>query len=279
MKFLAAAGARFAIAGLALVLSAIPATAAIADSFTRPTAVFSHGVTVFEQQRQLAPKASLRYRVLAAGGHGAAVEVSLWMKGSAGRTMLQLGQDSSFNPTGLSAGQSIVAIPRGPAAQIAWRPDIRTQGLPPGSRRLGDLRLECLVDLKSGLNQLGDHDSCQPKNRKANCLEEMEDCLRGASLALLDQLNQFSRLQVEKSPYQTKPFHYLFIADQPVFSIQLAHGEQRLTLPAVWLYGSVLQPSPFFAWQYPREYLYSLPLDSADWPDDTLVIFDNMAKS
>ena len=42
-------------------------------------------------------------------------------------------------------------IPNRKAGTMTWRADVRTPGLPPDVRRLGDLRLECEVGMKAGL--------------------------------------------------------------------------------------------------------------------------------
>ncbi len=244
-----------------------------AHAANRPAAVFNHGVAVFEQQRELAPRASLRFRVL----HGGGGALTLWLKSPAGQMPLPLTPDSTFNPTALSDGQSIVAAPDNHAGPLAWRPDIRSPGLPPHSRRLGDLRLECLVDQQSGLNPQEPRANCLPPARQADCLEQMGDCLRGASLALLAQWHAMHRLQWARATGQPQPARYLFIAKHPLAAIQLAHGEHRLTLPAGWLHGGGAQNGA--SWPYPREYLYSLPLDAVEWPDDTLVTFGDAAKS
>ena len=239
----------------------------------RPAAVFAKARQTFEQNRQLAPQAALRYRVLPAKP-GAFV---LWQTGASGKNRLPLAADSSFASAALPDGYGVQLAP-GRNDSLVWRPDIRSPGLPDNARRLGDLRLECLVDAQSGLNPGGEAGLCEPGERKAACLDEVASCLRQASLALLGQMEQMGQLQVEASPYQSRPRHYLFVADRPLFSITLERGSQKLVLPTIWQYGSAITTSPYAAWPYPREYLYSLPLESADWPDDTRVIFEAMAK-
>ncbi|MEN2426658.1 hypothetical protein AA0N74_11485 [Chromobacterium vaccinii] len=260
---------------LAVLLSAASCadTPPASDIAVRPAAVFAKTRQAFERNQQLAPQAALRYRVFPARP----APFSLWQTGPAGKTRLPQSADAGFSAAALLDGYGVQAV-SGRSGGFAWRPDIRTPGLPDNARRLGDLRLECLVDAQGGLNPGGEAELCEPGERKAACLDEVASCLRQASLVLLGQMEQMGQLQVEAGPYQNRPRHYLFIADQPLFSITLEHGDQKLVLPAIWQYGSAITTSPYAAWPYPREYLYSLPLESADWPDDTRVIFETMAK-
>ncbi|QEL56871.1 hypothetical protein [Chromobacterium paludis] len=253
--------------GIACLLPATQAPAA-SDAASRQTDVFRQGLAVFRQQQALAPQAALRYRALPAEGLAAAGLPELLLSGG----KLPLAADASFDPAGIAAGQTLRAVSRH-GRRFAWRPDIRSPGVPAGARRLGDLRLECLVDAQSGLNPGAGN--CVPAGRKADCQDEPVSCLREASLMLLGQLRQTAQLDVPASPYQRKT-HYLFIAERPLFGITLSDGARQLALPTVWLYGSALDAGPFVSWPYPRQYLYSLPLESADWPDDTLVVFQAM---
>ena len=80
----------------------------------------------------------------------------------------------------------------------------------------------------------------------------------------------------EKNPYEQGRAQYLFIADKPVFSATLQEGGRQFTLPAIWLYGRAEPFTPFFQWPYPREYLYSVPLELGEWSDDALVVLEPM---
>ncbi|UTH76346.1 hypothetical protein [Chromobacterium sp. IIBBL 290-4] len=255
---------------LCCLLSAL-SHANVPDNNLRSADVFIKAQSAFAQQHALAPRAQLRYRVLAQG------QLTLTQTIGGAKNRVPLDERSSFSWPAPVAGQSLQAATKSGQAAL-WRPDIRSPDLPDGARRLGDLRLECVVDAQSGLNPASENSHCQPGARKPDCLNEMESCLREASLRLKKQVEQLGQLEIEPSPYQNRPPHYLFVADQPLFSITLRHGDKHLLLPAVWQYGSAITTSPFASWPYPREYLYSLPLESADWPDDTLVLFEPLEK-
>ncbi|WP_440028311.1 hypothetical protein [Chromobacterium amazonense] len=262
---------RFLWAWSICCLLSAQAQANIPDHNQRAADVFIKAQSAFEQHHALAPRAQQRYRLLAQG------PLTLTLTAGGAKSRVPLDERSSFAWPAPVAGQSLQAATK--SGQLAlWRPDIRSPDIPAGARRLGDLRLECAVDAQSGLNAASENSHCLPGSRKPDCLNELESCLREASLLLKKQLEQLGQLQIEASPYQNQPPHYLFVADQPLFSITLRHGDKHLQLPAVWQYGSAITTSPFASWPYPREYLYSLPLESADWPDDTVVLFEPLEK-
>jgi hypothetical protein len=92
---------------------------------------------------------------------------------------------------------------------LTWRAEIRTPGLPPGTRRLGDLRLECEVGMVAGLIS-----NYRPSviGYLANLFPEGADyCAR------------------------TEP-RYLFFADRPVWAVTLVSGARRETLPVDRMY-------------------------------------------
>ncbi|WP_342119095.1 hypothetical protein [Pseudoduganella sp. OTU4001] len=104
------------------------------------------GFEAFEKHQGLAPKAALRFKLLP----GPEVQRS--------GLELRLAGDSTSIPVPLDDELSF-SLPRDDAAAkddadlrtnrkrgaVRWSPDIRTPGLAPDTRRLGDIRLECLV--------------------------------------------------------------------------------------------------------------------------------------
>ncbi len=99
-----------------------------------------------------------------------------------------------------------------PADTMTWRADIRTAGLRPNTRRLGDLRLECQVGMRAGLV------SQDP--------------------GVLDLF--FSAVQSPASYCSEREVRYLFFAEQPIFSVALHYGERRQVMTAARLYAGVL---------------------------------------
>jgi hypothetical protein len=111
------------------------------------------GMDVFDKGRDLAPGAALRFRV--------------WPR-QAGVSMdglvLQIAGDRTNIPVPLAADQTFVVPRRADAVDdnavvkfnrkaksLAWRADIRSPGVPPNARRLGDLLLECKVAMAGDL--------------------------------------------------------------------------------------------------------------------------------
>jgi hypothetical protein len=95
------------------------------------------------------------------------------------------------------------------AGTVTWRAEIRTPGLPPNTRRLGDLRLECQVGMEAGLIS----------EKPPTFLER-----------LLDFFGDDPAYCHRPAPW------YLFFADRPIFSIALVHGDRREVLSVDVLY-------------------------------------------
>ena len=79
--------------------------------------------------------------------------VELEVAGDSIAIPLKVAPDQTFtlerNRTALKENAQV--IPNRKAGAMTWRADVRTPGLPPNVRRLGDLRLECAVGMKAGL--------------------------------------------------------------------------------------------------------------------------------
>ncbi|RLM48881.1 hypothetical protein DVK02_18545, partial [Halobellus sp. Atlit-31R] len=122
--------------------------------------------------------------------------------------------DNSFvlprNELALREDAAVVANRK--TTSMTWRAQIITPGLPPGTRRLGDMRLECLVGVEAGLVS----NSSPLFGWIANALTTPE--------------------QVCNSPNG----NYLFFAERPVFSVRLRAGDganaRVETLPFNMLY-------------------------------------------
>jgi len=140
------------------------------------------------------------------------------------------------------------------AQSMTWRTEIKTPGLPPGTRRLGDLRLECRVGMEAGLI-----------SNRSNIVGRMVQ-------ALLDTPAYCDR-QVPL---------YLFFADRPLFSVTLVAGPRREILSIDMLYAAASDDPklkdelPYCDCEVLVDRTYVLPLDDRSWPDDTLVEFEYM---
>lgn len=209
------------------------------------------GMDVFEKNRGLAPGASLRFKVLQR-------QAGVSMEGLA----LQIAGDHTSIPVPLDADQTFV-LPRSAAAvddkamvrfnrkekSLAWRADIRSPGVPPNARRLGDLLLECRVAMAGDLVAYVHH----PINMM---ITKMDDPCRSLSI------NMF------------------YFADRPVFSVTLISGGRRSVMPAAMLHGPSAPMMPGQEdWTFLRERVYMVKfkaLYEKEWPDDTLLQFDYM---
>src|SRR5207253_2892626 len=106
-------------------------------------------------------------------------------------------------------------------------------------RRLGDLRLECMVGIQAGL-------------------------VSNTSSALMQKL---SSLLTDPFRYcGQKDAQYLFFAERPIFSVTLAAGNRREVLPIDQLYASasddtgLAQDLPFCDCEVLLDRTYFLPL-------------------
>jgi hypothetical protein len=215
------------------------------------------GMDVFEQRHHLAPDASLRFKLLPRKRDTDMEHIDLRIVGDSFVTPVELAPDRTFTlERDVRALQEDASVrPNRKAGSMTWRAEIRTPGLPPDARRLGDLRLECEVGVEARLIS----------NRRRSLFAWLDDALtRG------------SRYCHDREP------RYLFFADRPLFGATLVAGERRQTIPVDRLYaGASRDPE----WKDDLRYCdcevlldrtYFLPLGDRSWPDDTLIQFDYM---
>jgi hypothetical protein len=211
------------------------------------------GMDLFEQKRSMAPDASLRFRLLPRL-HGTNMDgIELSIDADSFAIPVPVAPDHSFalerNQKALDEDASV--RPNRTARSMTWRADIRTPGLPPGTRRLGDLRLECLVGMEADL---------------------VSDSLPG--------IGQLVNLLLRASGYCSKPgVRYLFFAERPLFGVTLVHGARREILPVEQLYASASVAPVDLAHcdcQVLLDRTYFLPLGDSSWPDDTRIEFEFM---
>src|SRR5438309_5995734 len=217
------------------------------------------GMDLFTATHALAPKAELRYRVLPPERDADLQGVALAVLGDTVKQPVALAADGTFTlgRDAKALAENAVVTANRPADTMTWRADIRTPGLPPNTRRLGDLRLECQVGMRAGLV------SQYP--------------------GVLDLF--FSAVQSPASYCGEREVRYLYFAERPIFGVALHYGERRQEMTAARLYAGVLRgQTP----QSERRYCdcralldraYTLPLGDASWPDDTLVELEPMAAA
>lgn len=135
-------------------------------------------------------------------------------------------------------------------AHVTWHAHVVTPGLPAGTRRLGDLRLECRVATGTGF------------------VAHLPALLRGLHSSATAPCDGPGR-----SPH-------LFYADKPIFNVLLQDGVRRKSIAAADLYAGYRTAKE--AWmakcdcQDMLARSYSLPLWDRTWSDETLVRVEYM---
>jgi len=214
------------------------------------------GMDRFEKRRELAPAATLRFKLLPRHRDTDMRNVGLEIVGDSFALPVKVAPDHTFTlqrrPSALKENASV--RPDRKAGTMTWRAEVRTPGLPPDTRRLGDLRLECEVGMQAGLIS-------NPRP-----LFEWVGKLLGEGPEYCDRVDP----------------RYLFFAERPLFSVTLVSGERAEVLPIDWLYGGASRDPrwkddlPYCDCEVLVERTYLLPLGDASWPNDTLVEFEYM---
>ena len=214
------------------------------------------GMDLFERMHSLAPAASLRYKLLPRQPGTDMDRIELEVLGDTVAIPVRVAADHTFTleRDSKAAAENAAVTPNRRAQSMTWRVDIRTPGLPPNTRRLGDMRLECLVGNEAGLIS-------NPKPIIGH--------LARAFSSFVDYCNQ-------EEP------EYLFFADRPLFSVVMVNGLRRATLPVDRLYAGAsavadIKPDlPYCDCEVLLDRTYYLPLGDKTWPDDTLIEFEYM---
>lgn len=213
------------------------------------------GMDLFEQKRSLAPTASLRFKLLPRNRDTPMEGISLSVVGDSVYMPVRVAPDNTFalERSAQAIKEDALVIPDRKARTMTWRADIRTPGLPPNTRRLGDLRLECLVG--------------------------MEADLVSNARSIIDQM---IRAITDRGYCTQREPHYLFFADRPLWSVTLVHGSRREVLSVEHMYAGISRdPMTRMDLQYCDcevllDHTYYAPLGDPRWPDDTLLVFEYM---
>jgi len=214
------------------------------------------GMDLFDAQRSVAPNGTLRFRLLPRKPDTDMKSIEMEVIGSTVAFAVAVAPDATFtlerNPKAFDENAQV--IPNRKAQSMTWRSDIRTPGLPPDTRRLGDLRLECRVGMEAGL------------------ISNSSNIIGRLTQAVLDTPAYCDR----KAPL------YLFFADRPLFGVALRSGNRREVLSIDKLYASASDDPglkndlPYCDCEVLIDRTYVLPLGDKSWPDDTLVEFEYM---
>jgi len=255
-RSLLCAAAVLACSSAALAEEAVVVTA-VRDPVKKSYRKMLEGAALFKERRHLAPEATLRFRLLPREPDARMQGVELEVAADSLAIPLKVAPDHTFalEVSRVAAKENAQVMPNRRAGTMTWRADVRTPGLPADTRRLGDLRLECEVGMKSGLI-----------SRYPRGLFDVFDAL------FPDTPEYCSR---ERKP------RYLFFAERPLFGVTLVHGARREALPVAMLYRGASEDRE---WKKDRycdcsaviDRAYFVPLSDKSWPDDTRVELEYM---
>jgi hypothetical protein len=211
------------------------------------------GMERFEREHALAPQATLRFRLLPRSPNVNMQGITLKVVGDHISVPVPVLDDNSFvlprNEQALREDAAVIANRK--TTSMTWRAVVMTPGLPPGTRRLGDLRLECLVGMEAGLVS----NSSPLFGWISNALTSPEQVCNNAD------------------------GNFLFFSERPLFSVTLQAGPRSEILPFHMLYAGGEQTRdmlPFCDCQVLLDRTYYAPIWDRSWPDDTLVSFETM---
>jgi hypothetical protein len=117
------------------------------DPDWKPYRKMLDGMNAFDKFHALAPQAELKFILRPQKPDATIDDLKLRIVGDHSSIDIPIAADSSFSlPRDESAAQDDADLRlNAKKGLFRWRPHIETAGLPPGTRRLGDLRLECEV--------------------------------------------------------------------------------------------------------------------------------------
>lgn len=230
------------------------------DPVDKSYAKMVKGMDTFERRHELAPDATLRFKLLPRAPDAQMDGIVLKIVGDTFSMPVELAPDHTFalERNQQAIDESAAVIVNRKENSVTWRTEIRTPGLPYNVRRLGDLRLECHVGFAAGLLS---------KNMPViNLVGSVTHAVLGDSCSDVRS-------------------RYIFFADRPLFGVTLRHGARQevLSIDDMYVGLSFLHRSKFQLsfcdCQALVDHAYFLPLGDKSWPDDTLVELDYMAPA
>lgn len=214
------------------------------------------GMDLFEKERAMSPGASLRFKLLPRKRETDMSRIEMEVIGSTVAFEVPIAPDHTFTLVRdrKAYEENAQVIPNRKRQTMTWRTEIRTPGLPPNTRRLGDLRLECRVGMEAGL------------------VSNTTNFVGRLARVILDTPSYCDR----KDPL------YLFFSDKPLFSVTMVAGDRKEVLPANKLWAAASDDAgldndlPYCDCEVLVDRTYVLPLGDRSWPDDTRVEFEYM---
>ena len=248
--------ALFAVYGAALAQDDPVVVTALRNPVKKSYQKMLDGAEHFKERRQLAPNAALRFKLLPRKPDTKMAGIHLQVADDSRAVALKVAPDQTFTLEANAAAlkENAQVMPNRKAGTMTWRADVRTPGLPPNTRRLGDLRLECEVGMKSGL---------------------ISNYPRGFFGWLAELLRENPEYCHRAAP------RYLFFAERPIWSVTLVDGERREVLPVDMLFAGATKDPDWKKDQHCDcealfDHAYFVPLGDASWPDDTRVELEYM---
>ena len=209
------------------------------------------GMDMFEQMHGLAPQASLRYKLLPRKRETSLEGLTLHVVADRLDIPVTVGRDNTFALPRDRKAVDLDALVRSErrAGSLTWRVDVRTPGVPADTRRLGDLRLECLVGKESGL------------------VSEYPGLV-----------GWFIRLENPRTFCKDPRQRYLFFAERPLFGVTLVSGSRRepISIKALYAGNTPKGDMQYCDCSVLADRAYVLPLGETSWPDDTRVELEYM---
>jgi hypothetical protein len=213
------------------------------------------GMDLFEQRRSLAPNASLRFKLLPRSRDTMMERIALSIVGEKVDIPVAVAPDNTFalERSQRALDDDAAVIPNRRASSLTWRADVRTPGLPPNTRRLGDLRLECLVGMEA-------------------------DLVSGSGSVV----EQIARAIADHGYCEQRMPEYFFFAERPLWSVTLAHGSRREILSIDHMYAGMSREIMtsndlrYCDCVVLLDRTYYAPLGDRTWPDDTLLELEFM---
>ena len=213
---------------------------------------------LFERRHALAPNASLRFKLLPRRRETNMEGIALTIVGERLAIPVPVAADNTFvlERSQQALKEDAVVSPNRQARTMTWRTDIRTPGLPSNTRRLGDLRLECLV------------------GEEADLISNVRPFF-----------GEIARLIRSSGYCEDREPHYLFFADRPLWSVTLVHGNRKEVMSVDSMYAGITrEPMTASDLQYCDcevliDRTYYAPLGDRSWPDDTLLFFEYIDDS
>ncbi|MYN19536.1 hypothetical protein GTP81_22595 [Rugamonas sp. FT107W] len=206
------------------------------------------GMQRFERDRALAPQATLRFELLPRLPTTRLDGITLRVVGDTLSLPVAVAPDHTFtlplNDQALKEDAALIASSK--TSTLTWRAQVRSPGVPANMRRLGDLRLECLVGMQAGL-----------VSNNARMFAWLGELFADPD-------------RVCSSPQG----NYLFFSERPLFAVTLHDGARSEALPFDMLFaGGTQTPAtlPFCDCQVLLDRSFYAPLWDRNWSDDTLL--------